>query len=400
MFRNVVTASASQDDLSLTWPAWTLRLDKSARFNSRTSITYGLRRHTGLENSGYLLRSDRLISWFADVSSVGSSLAATKKLLSRIPLVIPIEVLRETDEMSALTESLKAPQHKTTVAVQQQLSAMASNLFEIGLYNPNAATPTESVMIPRIWDSKSVLKSIAWLRHQNRDGRNIYIRPKGEHDLSLIDDLNKDAVSAMKDAHFNPALVVETSPGNYQAWLKHAQPLSKEVSTAAARALAAKFGGDCGAADWRHFGRLAGFTNRKAKHFDPRAGLYPFVRLIEAGGAVYPEAERFLDHIRREVKRQSADRERIRREIARIAPVLPKDLKTVDSFRSDSRYGADGTRIDLAYAVYAFSHGASTAEVQAAIRSRDLSHKGNERRQNEYIERTIKKALATIERGR
>ncbi len=346
------------------------------------------------------MRSDGRISWFAEVSSVGSSFDATKHLLSRIPLVIPIEVLRETDEMSALTRSLKAPQHKTSVAVQQQLSAMASNLFEIGLYNPNAATPTESVMIPRVWDSEAVLKSIAWLRHQNRDGRNIYIRPKGEHNLSLVDDLNKDAVSAMREAHFNPALVVETSAGNYQAWLKHPQPLSKEVSTAAARALAAKFGGDCGAADWRHFGRLAGFTNRKAKHFDVRTGLYPFVRLIEAGGGVYPESERFLDNVRKEVERQNAERERIRQQIASIAPVLPKDLKTVDSFRSDSRYGGDGTRIDLAYAVYAFSHGASTTEIQAAIRSRDLSHKGNERRQNEYIERTIKKALATIERGR
>ena len=40
------------------------------------------------------------------------------------------------------------------------------------------------------------------------------------------------------------------------------------------------------------------------------------------------------------------------------------------------------------------------ARSPTAIRSRDLSHKGNERRQNEYVERTIKKALATIERGR
>src|ERR1700723_1566804 len=112
--------------------------------------------------------------------------------------------------MSALTRSLKAPQHKTSVAVQQQLSAMASNLFEIGLHNPNAATPTESVMIPRVWDSEAVLKSIAWLRHQNRDGRNIYIRPKGEHDLSMVDDLTEDAISTMKQAGFSPAVVVET----------------------------------------------------------------------------------------------------------------------------------------------------------------------------------------------
>ena len=172
------------------------------------------------------------------------------------------------------------------------------------------------------------------------------------------------------------------------------------MGTAAARALAEKFGGDRGAADWRHFGRLAGFTNRKAKYLDASTGLYPFVRLIEAGGDVYPEAERFLAGVKNDIERQRAERERLREHIRKMAPAPPKDLKTVDAFRADARYGGDGTRIDLAYAVYAFSHGASAAEVEAAIRSRDLSHKGNERRQNDYVERTIKKALATVERGR
>ena len=289
--------------------------------------------------------------------------------------------------------------NRTSLAVQRQVTAMAADLFEIGLYNPDAVPP-ESVMVPRVWDAEAIRNSMPWLRHQNRDGRNMYIRPKGEHNLSLVDDLTKDAVSAMKSAGFGPAVIVETSPNNFQAWLKHAERLSKEVSTAAARALAEKFVGDRGAADWRHFGRLAGFTNRKAKYLDASTGLYPFVRLIEAGGDVYPEAERFLADVKNEVERQKAERERMREQIAKIAPVLPKDLKTVDVFRLDIRYGGDGTRTDLAYAVYAFSHGASATEVQAAIRSRDLSHKGNERRQNEYVERTIKKALATIERGR
>jgi hypothetical protein len=124
------------------------------------------------------------------------------------------------------------------------------------------------------------------------------------------------------------------------------------------------------------------------------------VRLIEAGGGVYPDADRFLTSVKSEVERQRADRERLREEIAHTAPVRSKDLKTVDMFRADARYGGDGTRIDLAYAVYAFLHGATTAEVEATIWSRDLSHKGNERRQNDYVERTIKKALATIDRGR
>ena len=303
--------------------------------------------------------------------------------------------------MNAPTRShlSNAPINRTSLAVQRQVTAMSADLFEIGLYNPDAV-PKESVMIPRVWDAEAILNSMRWMRHQNRDGRNIYVRPKGEHHLSLVDDLTKDAVAAMKSAGFDPAVIVETSPDNFQAWLKHAERLSKEISTAAARALAEKFGGDRGAADWRHFGRLAGFTNRKVKYLDAGTGLYPFVWLIEAEGRIYPEAERFVAGVKNEVERQKAERERVREQIAKIAPVLPKDLKTLDAFRLDTRYGGDGTRIDLAYAVYAFSHGASAAQVQAAIRSRDLSHKGNERRQNEYVERTINKALATIERGR
>ena len=97
--------------------------------------------------------------------------------------------------------------------------------------------------------------------------------------------------------------------------------------------------------------------------------------------------------------RRHAEQEQLRQR-AKAATIRPQDVKSIDVFRGDSRYGGDGTRVDLAYAVYALSHGASTADVEAAIRSRDLSHKGNERRQNEYVDRTIKKALATIERGR
>lgn len=295
---------------------------------------------------------------------------------------------RESDNMTG----------KTAAAVQQQVSAMGSELFEVGLYKPDAG-PGESIMIGRVWDAGTIVKSVPWLRHQNREGRNIYIRPKGEHNLSMVDDLTKDAVSAMKQAGFNPAVLVETSPGNYQAWLKHSERLSKEVSTAAARALAERFGGDRGAADWRHFGRLAGFTNKKDRHLDASTGLYPFVRLIEAGGGVYPEAERFLAGVRSELDRRHAEREQLRQR-AKAVTTQTKNLKSIEVFRADGRYGGDGTRIDLAYAVYSLSHGATADEVEAAIRSRDLSHKGNERRQSDYIMRTLKKALTTIERER
>src|ERR1035438_8560827 len=91
-----------------------------------------------------------------------------------------------------------------------------------------------------------------------------------------------------------------------------------------------------------------------SKYLDAGTGLYPFVWLIEAEGRIYPEAERFVAGVKKEVERQKAERERVREQIAKIAPVLPKDLKTLDAFRLDTRYGGDGTRIDLAYALYAF----------------------------------------------
>lgn len=291
------------------------------------------------------------------------------------------------------------PTDKTLTAIDQQIGAMGSSLFEIGLYKIDAITG-ESPMIPRVWDAKTIIESTGWLRHHNREGRNIYIRPRGEHDLSLVDDLTADSIAAMKKARFDPAVVVETSPGNYQVWLKHPETLSKELSSTAARALAEKFGGDRGAADWRHFGRLSGFTNRKPKHLDPATDLYPFVRLMEASGQVYPEGERFLARLRQDLARQRSEEELLRQRFAKLPSLRTDNLKSIDAFRADSRYGGDGTRIDLAYALYALSHGAAASEVQAAIRSRDLSHKGNERRQNEYVERTIKKALATLERGR
>lgn len=227
--------------------------------------------------------------------------------------------------------------------------------------------------------------------------------PQGEHNLTLVDDLTIVTIAEMTRAGFTPAAVVETSPGNFQAWLKHPEQLSKELGTAAARALAQKFGGDRGAADWRHFGRLAGFTNRKLSRRDAQTGLYPFVKLIQATGETYPEASRFLTQVRTELEEQQR-REEQRRTVfttfRRDAIDGTSKLKSVEDFRCDPRYGGDGTRIDLAFAIYALSHGVTTTEVEAAIRTRDLSHKGTDKRQADYIERTINKAIATAERSR
>ena len=91
-----------------------------------------------------------------------------------------------------------------------------------------------------------------------------------------------------------PAVVVETSPGNFQVWVNHGRvPSDHTFSTQAAKELARRFGGDSSSADWRHFGRLAGFTNQKPKR-RLRNGLQPFVRLHECEGRLYGAAREFL----------------------------------------------------------------------------------------------------------
>jgi hypothetical protein len=281
------------------------------------------------------------------------------------------------------------------MAVEQQITAMGAEIFEVGLFKPRAPgdASTEPEMLPRIWDRETLLRSTAWLCFQNTYGRNIYVRPKGEHHLSLVDDLTAEAIQRMKTDGFAPAVIVETSPGNYQAWLNHGQVLPKQLSTVAARTLAERYGGDKGAADWRHFGRLAGLTNRKAKYCS-EDGRYPFVELVEAAGAPYQAREAFLQQLSAKIvsQRQPAPSEIARQSQAR-GPRL-----TIHDFRSRPEYGGDGNRIDLAYAVYALAHGVSEDDVRSAITSRDLSKKGPEHRQRDYVERTIRKACSTLGR--
>lgn len=274
---------------------------------------------------------------------------------------------------------------------------MATSTFEVGLFKPEPGSGTDGPeMIPRTWDRDSLMRSVPWMKLQNLQGRNIYVRPHGEHDLTMVDDLKRDSLNRMFTSGFKPALVVETSPGNFQAWLKHSRVLCPKTSTAAARALAEQFGGDKGAADWRHFGRLAGFTNRKAK-YQRADGLFPYVRLVAASGAVYPNADQFIAEIE---KKLANDKERASEQAAKFAWNEPGAMRrTIEYFRSNPLYGGDGTRVDLAYAIYALSHGASEEQVRAAIRSRDLSHKGNDKRQNEYVDRTVKKASTAVERA-
>ena len=141
----------------------------------------------------------------------------------------------------------------------------------------------------------------------------------------------------------------------------------------------------------------------KTRYCDAATGLYPFVRLVQATGATYPAATQFLTEIRAQLeRRQRIEQERQMRisSAAHCGLSGRRRVKAIDDFRVDQRYGADGTRIDLAYAIVC----AIARRIEDRNRSGDpnarSSHKGSEKRQADYVERTITKAISATERSR
>jgi hypothetical protein len=89
---------------------------------------------------------------------------------------------------------------------------------------------------------EQICKCIRWLRRENARGARIFVRPKWPHTLRLIDDLGADSIEDMCETRFEPAVVVETSPDNFQAWLNHRQVIADRLlSSLTARQLALRF---------------------------------------------------------------------------------------------------------------------------------------------------------------
>lgn len=109
---------------------------------------------------------------------------------------------------------------RTRVAVTRQLKGMGCTQFEIGVRHP------ERGMLLRDWTSDEIMHSIDWLKRENAQNCDIYIRPARdcEHALVLVDDIGRGTIQAITYAGHEPAVVVETSPENHQVWINLGEP--------------------------------------------------------------------------------------------------------------------------------------------------------------------------------
>ena len=165
--------------------------------------------------------------------------------------------------------------------------------FDLGCLNHE----TGRMSFRKTWTGPEVRKAFGWLAARNATGSSCYIRPAvalGRTSWVLAGPLT---ATTREGLTADPGLVVESSPGIFEAWLRLAAPVDLATRTAAARFFTREAGGDPAAVRTAQLGHLPGTTNRTPSCAGD--GLAPFAVLRSSSPtAVTPiprEVERSAD---------------------------------------------------------------------------------------------------------
>lgn len=287
---------------------------------------------------------------------------------------------------------------RSYLAARRQLDAMGVDSFQVGIRDQAGR------MLMRTWSKSEVLASLAWLKRENAKGADVYVRPAGESNagLVLVDDLNRGRLAKMQVDGLTPACVTETSPGNFQAWVRvHDKPLPPEVATEVAKALAERYGGDPNSADWRHFGRLAGLTNAKPRHKDAN-GRSPYVLAHESSGKQAEAGQHLVQQAAQRIRDREAKAERqTRLEAAKTAPERTNGRDPTQTYRYGLKalYARFGASMDVSKADYMIGVdmvrkgfkpeqiGQAIEEASPELPTRKAGHEAD------YVARTVKAVM-------
>ena len=285
---------------------------------------------------------------------------------------------------------------RTLVAVQRMLVALDAPAYDLGILSNRGMLPGLSNL-----SAEGVLSRLALLKAHNARGAHIYIRPAGEHRFTVLDDLNQNGVDRLAGDGYEPCAVVETSLGNFQAWLKHDDVYPAPLSTFVAQTLANRYSADLSAADWRRFGRLPGFTNCKPKYRKSN-GLYPYVLLRSATGMQYRQAAYLRLEMAKLYQLQEQEREtRAAQHSANSFATAGRPSHSwlsLERFRNAPKFHDRPAAADLAFCVAALSLRMSVDAIATTLDSQYLSRDPNPSRKAAYIKRTMAKARLWAQR--
>ena len=295
----------------------------------------------------------------------------------------------------------------TLAAIRRQLAAMPNELYLVRPIHGLTGRPCAG---ERLWSAGLLTMgpAVGFLRARNREGFDIYLSPfaadrNAGYILVDLDRADPPIVHTMRANGHEPCVVLQTSPGNLQAWVHVSPtPLEPALATEIGRELARLYRGDPACVDWRHLGRLAGFTNQKPQRRRPGSSYAPWVKLLHAqaglathGAALVAAAQRRLTD-RATVADPSCLGPPDRSLTARAAAAIYQAW--LNRLRIPQRYPqTDWSIADKWIAKELLSRRTPVAQVQAILQ---LGSPGFPRRHSDpgdYLRRTAARALAELE---
>jgi hypothetical protein len=281
---------------------------------------------------------------------------------------------------------------------------MPNELYLIRLIHHQTRRPFPG---ERLWTATQLAcaATIRFLRIRNCEGCDVYIQPFASNQnagyiLVDLDRADPKVVDVMRVNGHDPCVVLQTSPGRLQAWVRlSTSPLEPAVATAAGKHLARLYGGDLASTDWRHLGRLAGFTNQKPARRTPDR-YAPWVKLLHARAGLAPRAETLLQAIRQSAPppRQSDWQFRADSTATQPSPTSTEEATTIyrscmQRWHIRERFPQpDWSIVDLWVARFLLAQGKSPAQIQTVLRLASPHFPRRHGDPDDYLRRTIARA--------
>ena len=290
----------------------------------------------------------------------------------------------------------------TQGTIRRQLAAMPNELYLVRLihHQTRRACPGE-----RIWTAAELsgTSTVGFLRARNREGCDVYVQPYAEdrnagYILVDLDRAQPGVIATMRSRGHDPCVVLQTSPGHLQVWVRlSTSALEPALATAAGKLLARAYGGDGASTDWRHLGRLAGFTNQKPARCTP-SGYAPWVKLVDSQVGLAPRAAAVLESARALVTPTPASHARsIFQDAAPAAIAAPQAIGLYQDcmrrWRIAERFPQpDWSIVDLWVARHLLSRGWTPAQVLETLRLASPQFPRGHGHPDDYLRRTITRA--------
>jgi hypothetical protein len=297
----------------------------------------------------------------------------------------------------------------TAQSIRRQLAAIPHELYLVRLIHQPTKRPFPG---ERLWTAQQLLSlaTIRFLRARNREGCDIYVHPYSQdHNAGYIlvdlDRAEPTILTAMSAQGHEPCVVLQTSPGHLQAWVHvSSTPLPPGIATAIGQQLARTYGGDRASTDWRHLGRLAGFTNQKPQRRFHN-GNAPWVQVVSTRTGMASRASDLLRSAAAQIPPppQAQDRVGSGRVLA-SPPVPPSAMTTAQAtaiyqtwmqrWQIAERFVTpDWSIVDLWVARALLAQAMSPEQVQAILRLASPQFPRRHTDPEDYLRRTVARAF-------